>query len=246
MLTISAILVALLCTGVQAYFTVQDVNNRTFTFYSKSLDSSNALLCISGAVDKNEYISIGIPPPDEIIPFMFGSDLSIVYYSSKHSSIQLVHGRGMAIERPIFDSDKDSNRTTKQTLVKSESSYKNGVLKACIKRKMNVTSQDGQNLRKGVSSYLWASGSVLSEAPQYHAFNRGAVVNVTLFGLPPTTGKSKTTTKTHTSTFVESKKTTTTASRTVQRPKTKTTAKPKPKPTKSKTFTTSIKVMLPA
>ncbi|KAJ3240981.1 hypothetical protein HDU81_002150 [Chytriomyces hyalinus] len=152
-----------------------------------------ALVCITGAVPVNTYIGWGIPK-NASAPSMIGAELAIVYYGAppvlyspskpqppkirrvdskqqqQQDAVQIIQGKGMFADIPSFRQDQ----RYPLRISTSDSSYKNGVLKACFKRSML------KSFAKP-SAYLVASGPVVEGCPLVHGPNNREVLrNVTL------------------------------------------------------------------
>ncbi|KAJ3231538.1 hypothetical protein HDU78_007692 [Chytriomyces hyalinus] len=169
---------------VHALFTVAN-----FTFSATQTNATTALVCITGAVPIDTYIGFGIPFVASE-PYMARSDLTIVYATASKSIVQL-HGRGMLADSPFYADDAVMERPTTQVPVPGNSSYENGVLKACFSRPLNYTSSSGSeeqvlgnNLVVGNSTYMWSTGQVLDGMALSHMHDdahRGSVAGVNLF-----------------------------------------------------------------
>ncbi|KAJ3016769.1 UNVERIFIED_CONTAM: hypothetical protein HDU68_012030 [Siphonaria sp. JEL0065] len=144
----NSIYIIFLCVVTSAWAYFQDNGFNNFTYYATKVDSHTAMVCMMGAVPENTYIGIGIPN-NGTMPFMLGADITMVY--SSKNSVKMIHGHGIAVERPCFVTDKNLKLKTRQSLVKSESYYKNGVLKGCFHRKIILDKHDGNDLVVGSS-----------------------------------------------------------------------------------------------
>ncbi|KAJ3266496.1 hypothetical protein HDU77_000596 [Chytriomyces hyalinus] len=177
-------LIAACSVQVHALFTVAN-----FTFSATQTNATTALVCITGAVPIDTYIGFGIPFVASE-PYMARSDLTIVYATASKSIVQL-HGRGMLADSPFYADDAVMERPTAQVPVPGNSSYENGVLKACFSRPLNYTSSSGSeeqvlgnNLVVGNSTYMWSTGQVLDGMALSHMHDdahRGSVAGVNLF-----------------------------------------------------------------
>ncbi|KAI8828077.1 hypothetical protein BJ741DRAFT_627717 [Chytriomyces cf. hyalinus JEL632] len=177
---------------VHALFTVAN-----FTFSATQTNATTALVCITGAVPTDTYIGFGIPFVASE-PYMARSDLTIVYANASKSIVQL-HGRGMLSDGPFYADDAVMERPTTQVPVPGNSSYENGVLKACFSRPLNYTSSSssgseeqvlGNNLVVGNSTFMWSTGQVLDGMALSHIHDdahRGSVAGVNLFPVVSTT-----------------------------------------------------------
>ncbi|KAJ3266495.1 hypothetical protein HDU77_000595 [Chytriomyces hyalinus] len=173
-----------LLAGNQVSASFQDSGGNGFIFSAeKSVNSStNAVVCISGAVPQNTYIGFGIPYYPNA-PTMIGSEMYLVY-ATDDGTVKLLHGKGVFIDTPtLWMLDGNSPGSTEGVLVSGNSSYKGGKLKACFERRL-----DGEggavSLAQGKSGFIWSMGPVDSFGqPRFHSpKNRGQLKDVRLFG----------------------------------------------------------------
>ncbi|KAJ3240980.1 hypothetical protein HDU81_002149 [Chytriomyces hyalinus] len=176
-------LIAACSVHVHALYTVGN-----FTFSATLTNATTALVCITGAVPTDTYIGFGIPLVASE-PYMARSDLTIVYANASNAVVQM-HGRGMLSDGPFYADDAIMERPTIQVAVPANSSYENGVLKACFSRPLNYTNVPeeqqvlGNNLIVGNSTFMWSTGQVLDGMALSHMHDdahRGSVAGVSLF-----------------------------------------------------------------
>ncbi|KAJ3068305.1 hypothetical protein HDU98_008489 [Podochytrium sp. JEL0797] len=142
--------------------------NNAFSFSATTLNSST-IVCIQGPVGLNEYIAIGIPPTQPntfTVNMMINAAIAAVFPTA--FGPMLIQGRG---GQGVFV--QSSNQAIATSLVpEMKSWYVNGTVRGCF----------GMDVVRDVSTFIWATGTVVNGSVQQHApTGKGVARGVSLF-----------------------------------------------------------------